>query len=284
MTKLQRTRLGTVGKYALIAVYCAVFIFPIYFLVLLSFRSEADVFSRNPLALPRPATLEHYLAIFDPRGRNFYQFVFNSTVVGLATTVVALIVGGIASYSIVRFRFRGRSSVALGMLVLRMIPGMGVVIPLFTLLRLAGLLNTHFALIISYSTFSIPFVIWMLRGYIMEVPVALEECAMIDGCSRLGAMWRVTMPLVAPGLAATSIFCFLGSWNEFLLALVLTSTQDVQTIPIALTLSSTVTGQYGVAWVGVAAMTTTVSLPVVIFALLVQKHLIRGLTFGAVKG
>ncbi|MBI2941161.1 MAG: carbohydrate ABC transporter permease [Chloroflexi bacterium] len=281
MTRSHWRRLGTVAKYGLIGAYCVIFMLPIYFLLLTSIRTEAEVFSSRPLSPPSPPTLDHYLYIFSSQGANVGRYVLNSAVVALATSVISLTMGSLASYSIVRFRFPGSRLIAFGMLMVRMLPSIAVVIPVYVLARTAGLLNSLTVLVISYTVFNIPFVVWMMRGFFMEVPAELEECAMIDGCSRLGALARIVLPLVAPGLAATAIFTVLGSWNEFLLALVLTSTQKAQTVPVIL---AGQIEQYGVPWARISAMAATLMLPVLIFAMIVQKHLIRGLAFGAVKG
>jgi multiple sugar transport system permease protein len=162
-----------------------------------------------------------------------------------------------------------------------MFPAIVTAVPLFLMMRDLRLLNTRLALVIVYTSFNLPFVVWMMRGFFAELPRELEEAAMVDGDSRLGALWRVVLPLVAPGLAATAVFCLIVSWNEFLFALVLTQTDDAMTLPVGI--AGRVT-QYEIKWGVMSAAGTVAIVPILVFALAVQKYLVRGLSLGAVKG
>ena len=162
-----------------------------------------------------------------------------------------------------------------------MFPAIVTAVPLFLIMRDLRLVNTRLSLIIIYTTFNLPFVVWMMRGFFAEVPRDLEEAAMVDGDSRLGALWRVVLPLVTPGLAATAVFCLIVSWNEFLFALVLTQTDDAMTLPVGI--AGRVT-QYGIKWGVMSAAAVVAMVPILAFAMSVQRYLVRGLSLGAVKG
>ena len=162
-----------------------------------------------------------------------------------------------------------------------MFPAIVTAVPLFLIMRALWLVNTRLSLIVVYTSLNLPFVVWMMRGFFAEVPRDLEEAAMVDGDSRMGAFWRVVLPLVAPGLAATAVFCLIVSWNEFLFALVLTQTDEAMTLPVGI--AGRVT-QYGIKWGAMSAAAVVAMVPILVFALSVQKYLVRGLSLGAVKG
>jgi multiple sugar transport system permease protein len=189
-------------------------------------------------------------------------------------------IGTMAAYSLARRQVRGTGVMTLGILACRMVPSIALVLPLYGLMQSVHLLNTYAAVVIAHSTINLPFVIWMMRGFFQEVPMELEESAQMDGCSSLGTFLRVALPLTAPGLAATTILCVLFSWNEFLFAVVLT---DVSTRTLPVTVYGFI-GAISVDWGGSSAAATVIMIPMIAMGLIVQKHLTRGLTLGAVKG
>ena len=208
------------------------------------------------------------------------MYINNSIIVVVLTTLASVLLGTFAAYGLSRFQFNRKEDVAYWILSLRMLPPIAVVIPFFLLGRFIGLLDTHLLLVIVYLSFNIPFTIWMMRGFIEDIPRELEEAAWVDGCSRFQAIRYIIFPLIAPGVAATSIFCVIQSWNEFSLAFFLTSF-NARTVPTTVTFFLTV---LGVIWGEMAAVGVIATIPVLIFALIVQKYMVRGLTFGVIKG
>ena len=268
-------------KYVLLFTLTLATLAPIYWMITISFKREVDQFAVPPRWFWFAPTLEHYLDAFVVR--SFGQYLINSLVVATGSTVCALVLGTLAAYSLARFRLPGNldRKLALWILSTRMFPAIVTAVPLFLIMRDLRLVNTRLSLIIVYTSFNLPFVVWMMRGFFAEVPRDLEEAAMVDGDSRLGALWRVVLPLVTPGLAATAVFCLIVSWNEFLFALVLTQTDDAMTLPVGI--AGRVT-QYGIKWGVMSAAAVVAMVPILAFAMSVQKYLVRGLSLGAVKG
>jgi multiple sugar transport system permease protein len=268
-------------KYFVVIAALLVTLAPIYWMVTISFKREVDQFAVPPRWFSFSPTLEHYVDAFV--ARSFGQYLFNSLFVAASSTICALILGTLAAYALARFRlpYRLDRKLALWILSTRMFPAIVTAVPLFLIMRDLRLVNTRLALVIVYTGFNLPFVVWMMRGFFAEVPRDLEEAALVDGDSRLGAFWRVSLPLVMPGLAATAVFCLIVSWNEFLFALVLTQTDDAMTLPVGI--AGRVT-QYGIKWGAMSAAAVVAMIPILAFALSVQKYLVRGLSLGAVKG
>jgi multiple sugar transport system permease protein len=271
-------------------------IFPVAWSYLNSFKPPEQIFDLPPRLIFTP-TLHNYAVVFglqvgsEAEGISQTQeatgvvselprYFLNSLIVSIGTMVLSLALGCLAAYSLARFRFSAKRYMLMGILLVRMVPAVVLVIPIYTLWRGFGLLDTHAGLILAYLSFNLPFVIWMMRGFFVDIPVEIEEAALIDGCSRLSALVRVILPLAAPGIAATSIFALLLGWNEFLFAVLLTSDRAKTLTPAIL---NYVTDR-AVLWGNLYAAASIVLLPVLIFSLAVQKHLARGLTGGAVKG
>ena len=256
-------------------------IFPIYWIGLNSFKTDLDIFAVPPVWVDFKPTLLHYIATFIERP--FLKFMLNSAIIALATTIVSLFFGTIAGYALARFSYPGRTKYHLSFWILstRMMPPIVTIIPLFIFFTTLELLNTKTAVVIAYTGFNLPFVIWMMKGYFQELPKDLEESAMVDGDTRMGAFFRILLPLAKPGLAATAIFSLILAWNEMLLALILTETEKSVTLPIGI--AGRVT-QFQTFWGEISAAGFLASIPIVIFAFVVQRHLVRGLSFGAVKG
>jgi multiple sugar transport system permease protein len=268
-------------KYVTLLVALLATVAPIYWMGTISFKHEVDQFAVPPKWFSFSPTLEHYADAFV--SRSFGQYLLNSFFVAAMSTLCALVIGTFAAYALARFRLPRNldRKLALWILSTRMFPAIVTAVPLFLIMRDLRLVNTRVSLIIVYTAFNLPFVVWMMRGFFVEVPRDLEEAAMVDGDSRLGAFRRVVLPLVTPGLAATAVFCLIVSWNEFLFALVLTQTDDAMTLPVGI--AGRVT-QYGIKWGAMSAAAVVAMVPILAFALSVQRYLVRGLSLGAVKG
>lgn len=250
-------------------------LFPIFWMFLISIKQRVDIIQFNWTFTP---TFQNYVTVFEKY--DFIRFILNSLSVVAATTVVSIFLGTLAAYGFARFKFKKKENLAFWVLSLRMLPPMAVVIPFFIMGRMLNLLDKQLLLVITYLGFNIPFTIWMMRGFIEDIPESLEESAWIDGCTRWEGFRRIILPSVMPGLAATSIFCFIQSWNEFALAFFLTSFNS-RTVP---TIVNSFISVLGVLWGEMAAVGVVAILPIIIFTMLVQKHLVKGLTMGAIKG
>ncbi|AYG62643.1 carbohydrate ABC transporter permease [Rhizobium jaguaris] len=278
-----RTGEGILRILAYLGMAFALFItiFPIYWLAQNSFKRDIDIFAVPPVWFDFPPTLMHYEAAFI--GQPFLIYALNSFLIAVATTIVSLIFGTMAGYALARFEYPGRwrYQISFWILSTRMMPPIATIIPLFIFFNFFNLLNTKLAVVVAYTAFNLPFVTWMMKSYFQDLPPELEESAMVDGDTRWGAFLRIALPLARPGIAATAIFSLILSWNEFLLALILTQTERSVTLPVGI--SGRVT-QYTTHWGEISAAGFLASVPIIVFALIVQKHLVRGLSLGAVKG
>ena len=254
---------------------------PVYWMLTISLKSDVDQFASPPPWFAFTPTLDHYYDAFVTRG--FGEYLLTSAIVSVTSTICALVIGTLAAYALTRFELPWRLNRHLSLWILstRMFPAIVTVVPLFLMMRDLRLLNTRASLIIVYTAFNLPFVVWMMRGFFADLPRDLEEAALVDGDSRLGALVRIVLPLVAPGLAATAVFCLIVCWNEFLFALVLTQTDAAMTLPVGI--AGRVT-QYEIKWGVMSAAGAVAIVPILVFALAVQKYLVRGLSLGAVKG
>lgn len=254
---------------------------PVYWMLTISLKIEGDQFAYPPKWFSFTPTLQHYYEAFVTR--SFGQYLLTSAIVAVVSTACALVIGTLAAYALTRFRlpYNLDRKLSLWILSTRMFPAIVTAVPLFLMMRDLRLLNTKAALIVVYTAFNLPFVVWMMRGFFAEVPRDLEEAALVDGDSRLGALVRVVLPLVSPGLAATAVFCLIVSWNEFLFALVLTQTDAAMTLPVGI--AGRVT-QFEIKWGVMSAAGAVAMIPILIFALAMQRYLVRGLSLGAVKG
>jgi multiple sugar transport system permease protein len=265
------------GKSILIFILAFLYLVPVIVLFLTSFKTQIQIMEKGFGWFFMP-TLMNYSNVLLEQG--FVRYMTNSLIVGLASTFVTLIIGGFASYALVRFNFFGKGTISFGTLLLRMIPPAVLVVPIYVLWSYFGLADTRLGLVIIYVGLNLPFTIWVLISFIADVPVELEEAAVVDGCGPWKIFFTVILPLIKPGLAAAAIFTFRIAWNEFILALVLTN-RMTRTLPVATTIYLTDTG---VEWGNITAMGTLVALPAIIFTFLAAKQLIAGLTAGAVKG
>lgn len=255
-------------------------VFPVYWMVSSSFLPRKEITGPDPHWFPTGGTLDNYRRLFDI-GQIEDAFRV-SLMVTVLTVVIAIFFAFLAAVTVARFRFKGRKSFIVTLLVLQMIPVEGLFISQYKMLEGLHLLNSVIGLTVVYVASVLPFTIWTLRGFVSGLPYELEESAMVDGCSRTGAFFRVTFPLLAPGLIATGVFGFIQAWNEFTLALVVMSREDMRTLPVWLTVFTD--ANQGVDWGAVMAGSTLISIPVIIFFLAVQGRMTSGLTAGAVKG
>ena len=258
----------------------AVFAFPVYWMVNSSLLPQNQVRSPTPTWFPAPGTLSSYRRVLQDGA--FLSALRASLTITVLTVAVALLFAFLAALAVSRYRFRGRRSFVIAVLVIQMIPVEGLFISQYKMLEAWQLLNTVAGLTLVYVATVLPFTIWTLRGFVAGVPVELEEAARTDGCSRLGAFFRVTFPLLAPGLVATGVFGFIQAWNEFTLALVVMTRPESQTLPVWLRTFTDV--NRGTDWGGIMAGSTLLAVPVVVFFLLVQGRMVSGLVSGAVKG
>lgn len=259
---------------------------PAVWIVLTAFRPEAEVTASPPVWIPKRVTLEAFSTMFglNPEVRQRVEveaYLVNSLVAALSSTFFALIAGTLAGYAFARFRFRLHTVTFLAIMFSRSVPGVALSLPLFLLFTRVGLVNNALALGLVYVAVNIPFTVWLMDGFFRQIPPELTEAAYIDGCTYWAAFWRVNLPLALPGLATAAIFAFLAAWNEFQLASILTRSNEARTFPPGL---FAFTEQFTVDWRGMCAMSVIMMVPAIVFVVLVQRHLVRGLTFGAVKG
>jgi len=273
-----RGRRGVIN--AIGALVALLALFPVYWMVLTSFKRGVDIQSRSPSFLPLPGTLGNYRKVFERD--YFWTALRNSLVVTTITVALALVVAFLAAVAVARFRFRGRASFLVTILLVQMVPAEALIISLFRVLDGWQLLNSVIGLSLTYLVFVLPFTIWTLRGFVVGVPIELEEAAMVDGASRFTAFRKVTFPLIAPGIVATSVFALIQAWNEFIFALVIMNRPEQQTLPVWLQAFNE--GARGTDWGGVMAGSTIMAVPVIAFFLVVQRRITTGLTAGAVKG
>lgn len=268
-----------VKKIILVVVAVIVFgviLFPPVVLFLTSIKTELDALSFPPKWVFTP-TIKNYVEIF--KTSPLVGYALNSLIVASLNTVVCLFLGSMAAYSLARFKFRGADNIAFWILSIRMMPPVAAIIPIYVLMKNLRILDTPWCLVITYLTFNLPFVVWMLKGFFEDIPREIEESALIDGCSEFGVFRKIALPLVAPGLAATAILAFIFSWNEFLFALILTGTKAV-TLPVGI---MGYMKETGINWGYMTAGGILALIPVIIFTILVQRHLVKGLTLGALK-
>jgi N,N'-diacetylchitobiose transport system permease protein len=254
--------------------------FPVYWMISTSFKRDDQINSVTPTWFPfRPTLIHYHDAIHKPF---FWADVKNSLIVVLVTVGISMTLAFLAAVALAKYRFTGRKLFILLMIGIQMLPGAGLIIPLYVVLARYHQVNVLSGVIITYLTFALPFSVWTLRGFILGIPKDLEEAAMVDGSSRLGAFVRILLPLVAPGLVATSVFAFITSWNEYIFARILLNDQSKQTLTVWLSYFLGTSRQTD--WGALMAASTLTAIPVIIFFLLVQRRIAFGLTAGAVRG
>jgi multiple sugar transport system permease protein len=263
-------------RYALAILLVVIFVFPVYWLFIISFKTPDEIFAFPPVWYPKSIQFANYHVLFKDGDA---ETVWNSLVLASVSTFFAMILGTIAAYSLVRFK-TGGENLAVWIISQRMMPPVAIVFPIFLLYVWLGWVDTFHGLIILYTAFSLPYVIWMMRGYIEDIPIELEESALVDGCTRWAVLWKVVLPMARSGLFATAVFTFVFAWNDFLFALVLTRTE-------ATTYTVQVTHYFGGQsnfWAKIAAMSVLGTIPVFFAVATMQRYLVRGISMGAVKG
>ena len=270
----KRITFGIVG-----IVVALVFLFPVYWMASSAFTPNLDIISTNYDLVPTSFTFQHFVdAVTRP---DFLTFLANSLIVSLTALAASLVIGVLMAVALARFKFTGRRGFLMLLLIAQLAPFEAMLIPMYLIMRDLNLLNELPSLILVYFGATLPFTAWTLRGFVHGIPVDLEESAMVDGCGRWQAFRRVTLPLLGPGLVATSVFGFITAWNEFLYALVFMQDTNKFTLPVWLSTFQTV---FSTDWGGTMAASTLFTIPVVVFFLIVQRNLVAGVTAGAVKG
>ena len=263
---------------AMIAV-SAFALFPVYWVVITSLKPRREIYTRTPDLWPNDPQWGRYPDVLGEG--HVGRALMNSLIVASATMIVTLFIGSMAAIALSRFRIPARRVVLILVLLTQLFPLVVLVIPLFVLMREAGLIGTYWSLVITYLAFTLPLTIWIMRGFLLSIPEELEHAARIDGATRLGALVRVILPLAAPGLATTAVLCFLEGWKEFLLALTFLNEEERKTMPLVL---QSFVGRGDTDWGAVMATSVLYTLPVAVVFLLLRKHLMTIRTAGAIKG
>jgi multiple sugar transport system permease protein len=276
---MTRARFGALAWVAATLAAMAFAVIPLAWMLLTSLKTNREI-TQDTSLVPEALTSANYVSLFS--GREFGAYLTNSIVVTAASVAIALALGTMAAYVLARFRLWAgmHRYVGFSLLMVRLLPPIVIIIPIFLVAQQLGLLNTRLSLIVIYAAFNVTIVVWMMESFFREIPVDLEEAAMVDGDTRFTAFRRIVLPLAAPGLVATGIFTVITTYNEFLFALVLTSTPGAETMPVG---AATLIGRINVDWGAMSAAGVIGALPIVVFSFFVQKHLVRGLTMGAVK-
>lgn len=266
-----------IGRFVLIGIYLLFLFAPLYWMFITSIKPSDDYLAVPPVWFPDEPTLIHYtVALFAYRG---LKGLVNSLIISLAATVLSALIGSFMAYSLARFNTGGKH-LSFWVLSQRFLPPVAIIIPVFLIYRNTGLHDTHVGLIIAYTVFTLPVSVWMMYAYFRQLPRSMEDAALVDGCTRWQAFWRVAMPLAAPGMVAAAVFAFIACWTEFFFALVLTS-RDAFTLP---TVFRAFIGFQGALYGEASALAVVSLAPSILLGILVQRHLVRGLTLGAVRG
>jgi multiple sugar transport system permease protein len=253
-------------------------VFPFYWMLITSLKTSSQLFSKNISYIASTPTFQNYTELVT--SIDFFSYMGNSLLIAICTVALSLTVSLLAAYGFSRFIFKGKHVFLTSFLSINMFPTVLLLIPLYSIMRTIGLLYTPYSLVLAYSTFTIPFAVWLLTSYLNEIPTSLDEAAMIDGCSRFQAFYKVILPLTIPGVIATGSYIFITAWNEFVFASMLTN-DSTRTLPVAL---QSFIGQFDIQWGLLSAGGVVTILPTLILFIFIQKRLIHGMTAGAVKG
>ncbi len=285
---MARRRFGQKLLFSLVTIPVLLFIFfPLLWLFSASLSTQIELFTVPPHWIPQHPTLQNYVDIFFPSQaasavpKTFAVALLNSMKIASSVTIICILLGSLAAYALVRIPFGLNRSIQLGLIATRMIPEVSLILPLFIIASSLQLINKPIVLILTYMSFALPYAIWLMAAYFQTVPVDLEDAARLDGCSRLGILFRVVMPISVPGLVSTAMFVFLLAWDEFFYALIFTSTLAAKTVPVAL---AEFVGRYVVNVNGMMAGGILAAIPPVLVALIFQRYIVSGMTAGAVKG
>jgi len=276
MKRSTRRRLVLTLRYLAALALTVIFLFPVYWLFMISFKTPSEIFAYPPVWWPHALQWANYAVLFKDGD---VAVIWNSLVIATLSTLFAMVLGTTAAYSLVRFRTGGQH-LAIWIISQRMMPPIAIVFPIFLAYVWFGLVDTYAGLVLLYTAFNLPYVIWMMRGYIAETPIELEESALVDGCTRWQVLVKVVFPMVRTGLFATAVFTFVFAWNEFLFALVLTRT-EVVTFPVQVTHYF---GGQSNFWAKIAALSVLGTVPIFLTVTSMQRFLVRGISLGAVKG
>ncbi len=281
--RLRRRSLSVLHTAALFLAMLVI-LMPGLWIVLSSLRPTVEIMAKPPVWIAQDVSLDAYVAMFSGVGKGgipVLDYFRNSLIISVTSTFIAIIIGMAGGYAFARYRFRGKSGWFLGLMLTRTVPGIALSLPLFFVYARLGIIDTHFGLILAYVALNVPFTIWLIDGFFRQVPKDLAEAAQIDGCTRWQAFWQVEFPLAGPGIASSAIFAFLTSWNEFALASQLTRSINSKTLPVGLL---DYTAEFTIDWRGMCALAVVMIIPALTLTFIVQKHLVSGLTSGAVKG
>lgn len=279
-----KRRIATVAHRVGLFLAMLVICLPGLWIVLSSLRPTVEIMAKPPVWIPQQVSFDAYVAMFSGVGKGgipVLEYFRNSLIISVTSTVIAIAIGMAGGYAFARYRFRGKSAMFLGLMLTRTVPGIALSLPLFFVYAKLDIIDTHFGLILAYVALNVPFTIWLIDGFFRQVPKDLAEAAQIDGCTRWQAFWQVEFPLAGPGIASSGIFAFLTSWNEFALASQLTRSINSKTLPVGLL---DYTAEFTIDWRGMCALAVVMIVPALLLTFIVQKHLVGGLTFGAVKG
>jgi multiple sugar transport system permease protein len=276
-----RTNWGAIGRYIAVIVVLFIALAPFYWTAITSVKVDAEINASPPTLFPQSFTTNNYSQAFLSVDPAFARDLLNSTIVAICTTILALIFGSICAYAIARTKFRGKAGVLAIILSVQMFPLIALVGPLFVFFTNIKLYNTYVALIIPYLVIALPVTVYFLTSFFRDLPPDLEEAALVDGTNRLGALWRIVLPLTAPGVFTTAILSFITVWNDFLFGLTMTYDYHAQTVTVAIPLFN---GEHQIAFGEVSAAAIIVTIPLVIMVLFLQRRIVSGLTAGAVKG
>jgi multiple sugar transport system permease protein len=281
-TPRRRTNWGAIGRYIAVAVVLFIALAPFYWTAITSIKVDSEINASPPTIVPHSFTTNNYTAALSSNQPAFAKDLLNSTIVAITTTILALLFGSICAYAIARLKFRGKGGVLAIILSVQMFPLIALVGPLYVFFTgTINVYNTYVALIIPYLVIALPVTVYFLTSFFRDLPPDLEEAALVDGTTRMGALWRIVLPLTAPGVFTTAILSFITVWNDFLFGLTMTADSSAQTVTVAIPLFN---GEHQIAFGEVSAAAIIVTIPLVIMVLFLQRRIVSGLTAGAVKG
>ena len=254
--------------------------FPLFWMLVTSVKPQSELFRRPPTLMPEIWTFEHYAKLlFDTKFMSYFK---NSVILSVATTTIVIVIATIGAYSLVRFKYRGRESLAFLVLFTYLLPSVVLILPLYLMIVKLGMANSIFSLVIAYTTFALPYALWLLRSFLPGIPEDLESAALVDGASRLGAFRDIILPQLLPGIISTALFTFILSWNEYLYALVLVNSDDAR--PLTTGVMNMLISSFNIEWSLLMAASVMMSVPLIIAFAFLQSYLTRGFGAGGVKG
>ncbi|MDI6878506.1 MAG: carbohydrate ABC transporter permease [Desulfitobacteriaceae bacterium] len=269
------------GTHVILILASLISIFPLLWIISTSFKPAAEVFDSQIHFIPVTPTLGNYRVLFTMKHNIFFNWLGNSALIAVSTTLLGLFLATTAAYALSRFRFPGHRASLFTFLLIQMFPGALLIVPLYQLMRAYGLLNSWFGLVLAYATTALPFCVWMLKGFFDTIPLEIEEAARVDGLSPFGSFYRIVLPLSLPGLAVTAFYSFITAWNEFMYAMTFMSKEKLYTLPVGM---GTFVNQFQSDWQYLAAGAVMITIPVIVFFFFAQRYLVSGLTAGGTKG